>query len=99
MSKSDQFRQYARQCLHLAGMSGGSHRALMVSMANTWVKRADQLHRDNELAADERDVKIDEAASAAHDRIIDESSVTHKNWRGRHPGHRERAGAPRHLSH
>jgi len=62
MSKSAQFREYARNCVRLAEVAtAGSHRAMMLSMADTWLKFADQEQREAELEADDRDVRLSPA--------------------------------------
>ena len=57
MSKSAQFTEYGRQCVRLAESSGGSHRALMLSMAHVWFELAEQVRRDAELESSERDIQ------------------------------------------
>ena len=57
MNKSAKFRQYAHECVELAERATtGSHRAMMLSMAATWLRLADQAQRQAELDADDRDV-------------------------------------------
>jgi len=53
MSTSDLFRHYAQQCIELAEISDGSHRHLMLGMAERWLKLADQeQQRDAETPLD-----------------------------------------------
>jgi hypothetical protein len=62
MSKSAQFRGYARNCVRLAeNATADSHRAMMLSMARTWLKFADQEQREAELEADDSDVRLSPA--------------------------------------
>jgi hypothetical protein len=62
MSKSAQFREYARNCVRLAeNATAGSHRAMMLSMAHTWLKFADQEQREAALKADDSDVRLSPA--------------------------------------
>jgi len=59
MNKSAKFRQYAHECVELAERATtGSHRAMMLSMAATWLRLADQAQREAELKADDRDVRL-----------------------------------------
>jgi len=58
MSKSVKFQQYARECAALAERTPtGSHRAMMLSMAGTWLKLADEERRAPDWKADERDAR------------------------------------------
>ena len=57
MSKSAQLEQYARQCARLAEISGGSHRALMLSLANAWFKLAEQARQEAKLEEHQKDVR------------------------------------------
>jgi len=54
MSKSVKFQQYARECAALAERTTtGSHRAMMLSMAGTWLKFAHEEGREPDWKAEE----------------------------------------------
>jgi hypothetical protein len=57
MSKSAQFEQYGQQCARLAESSGGSHRDLMLSLANAWSKLAEQAREEAKSKEDQTHVQ------------------------------------------
>jgi hypothetical protein len=57
MSSTEECRKYARQCVELAQTANASHRALLLGMAETWLRLAKEAegepkHRDDDQAAE-----------------------------------------------
>ena len=57
MSNSALLEQYAERCARLAESSGGSHRDLMLSLANSWFKLAEQARQEAKSEEDQRGVR------------------------------------------
>ncbi len=58
MGTPAEFRKYAEECVELAQKATSAHhREMMLSMAEKWLKLADQAQREAEWRADDRDVR------------------------------------------
>jgi hypothetical protein len=62
MGTPAEFRNHARQCLELAEQATRKgYRAMLLDLADHWLKLADQAERELRLVHGERDLRIREA--------------------------------------